>query len=83
MEGISKLARYLFGACSVLVLCLLGISLFCPLRRCIHQHISVFQFVVLSHQQVAEELIQEAVVLAYSLGYISVVGSNQGIAEIP
>ena len=73
----------LFGTCSVLVLCLLGTILFCPLRWCIHQHISVFQFVVFSHQQVAEELVQEAVVLAYALGNISVVGSNQGIVEIP
>ena len=55
----------LFGACSVLVLYLFGA---CPLSRCIYQHIAILQFVVFSHQEVAEEFAQETIVLADALG---------------
>ena len=46
-------------------------------------HIAILQFVILAEQQVAEEANEEQWFVVYAFCQIAVVGSDEGIAEVP
>ena len=48
-----------------------------------NQHITILQFVILTEQQIAEELHEERPVWLYSFLRITVIGTYQCVAEVP
>ena len=48
-----------------------------------NQHITILQFVILTKQQIAEELHEEGLVWLYALLGISIIGPYKGITEVP